>query len=326
MASRPEATIFHHPAWAAVLTDTYGFEPRLLAQTDGAGRIQAGAMFLDVRSRLTGRRLVSVPFTDHSPVIASDDEARRSLTAALVAWRRQEDLPRLEVHGELDEMPGVHAVPQGVRHVLPLGSSSESLYRSFSSQVGRAIRKAERSGVTISLETSREAVDQYFRLHVGTRRRQGVPSQPRRFFDRLWSRVIDEGYGFVATARLDGTAIAGAVFLGWNDRLIYKFGASDAGAWDVRPNNLLFWKVMERACEDGYEVLDFGKTEMENHGLREFKRRWGAEEVPLAYATLDDRPHSRKTDRTTEMVGRLLTRTPPVVGRAVGELLYRHFA
>lgn len=328
VGSSPQATIFHHRDWARLLTDTYGFQPRVLVQTDGQGRVEAGALFLDVRSRLTGHRLVSVPFTDHTPVLARDDRARRQFAEGLVAWRRQERLPRLEVHGELPETAGVHPVQEGVRHLLELGTSPDDLYRSLKgTQTGRAIRKAERSGVTVRMDTSPAGVAAYYRLHVLTRRRQGVPVQPSRFFDLLWSHLIDEDHGFVALAEHAGEPVAGAVFLGWNGCLIYKYGASDDRSWDVRPNNLLFWKVMERACEQGYRVLDFGKTDLYNHGLREFKRRWGATEVPLQYSKIDDGP-VRQADRgrASMVMASVISHSPPVIGRLAGELLYRHFA
>lgn len=326
--SRAEATIFHHPAWAAALTDAYGFEPVVLTHVDGDGRIQAGARFLAVKSWLTGRRLISMPFTDYCPVLARDEQARVEYAAALVSWRRAEEHPRLEVHGELPQTPGIHAVPQGVRHLLSLGRAPDELYRGLEgTQVHRSIRKAVRNGVALRFDTTHEAIGTYYRLHCSTRRRQGVPVQPRRFFDRLWERLIADGHGMVAIAEQDGAPIAGAVFLGWNRHLIYKYGASDPHSWSLRPNHLLFWKVMERACQEGYDVLDFGKTDAENHGLREFKRRWGAEEVPLTYATATERSSGTQQGRLpTRAVGTMIRRTPLAVGRAMGELLYAHFA
>jgi CelD/BcsL family acetyltransferase involved in cellulose biosynthesis len=324
--SSPAATIFHHPAWTAVLTGTYGYRPVVLALGDAHGEIRAGAVFLDVRSRLTGRRLVSLPFTDHSPVLARDDDALREFAAALVDWRARAGVPRLEVHAELPDLPGVHRVPEGVRHLLPLDRPPEELYRSLKGkQVERGIRKAERSGVTVTLERSEPAVDTFYRLHCLTRRRQGVPVQPRRFFRELFSRLVAEGHGFVAIARHEGAAIAAAVFLGWNGHLVYKYGASDARSWSLRPNNLLFWKVIEQACADGYRLLDFGKTELDNEGLRDFKRHWGAEEVDLGYATLADRSPSPDAG-PGGIAARVLSASPVFVTRAAGELLYRHFA
>jgi CelD/BcsL family acetyltransferase involved in cellulose biosynthesis len=327
VGSHPQATLFHDPAWAGLLAEVYGYQPILLVLEDPVGWPLAGALFLSIRSRVTGRRLVSLPFTDHSPPLARDEQALHDFTEALVQWRRDHRAPAVEVHAELAELPGVSLVPQGVRHLMPLGCPPDHLYASLKgTQVGRAIRKAERSGVTVRLDRSREAIEHYYRLHCLTRRRQGVPVQPRRFFQRLWSALIAQGQGFVALAEHGGAPVAGAVFLGGHGCLIYKYGASDPASWDLRPNNLLFWKAMEWACGDGYRVLDFGKTELGNSGLRDFKSRWGAEEVPLSFAAVSDRPTEPGDGRAHRMLARVLKSTPPVTGRIVGELLYGHFA
>lgn len=325
--SSPDATVFHHPDWAMLLARTYGYEPFLLVREDGTGAIRSGAPFLSVRSRLTGHRLVSLPFTDYSPVLARDEAARADFARALVAWRGLVATPAIEVHGELPSTPGVHPVVQGVRHLLPLECGPGVLYRSFKgTQVERAIRKAERSEVTVRLDRSAEGMSLYYELHCLTRKRQGVPVQPRRFFEHLWSGLIAGGKGFIALAEHRGVPIAGAVFLGWNRHLIYKYGASDPTAWRLRPNNLLFWKVMEWACADGYAVLDFGKTELSNRGLRDFKTRWGASELPLMYAVISDRPPQPRGKLMSTLLARIIRASPPLTGRLIGELLYRHVA
>lgn len=325
--SRPEATIFHQAAWTSLLADTYGYEPVLLVLLDESGRIRAGAVFMAVRSRITGHRLVALPFTDHAPVLARDEQARLEFVESLVTWRREGRQPPIEIHAEIPSVSGVLSAPRGVRHLLALDRSPEALYRSFrGTQVDRAIRKAERSGVTVRLDRSAEGMDQYYRLHCLTRRRQGVPVQPRRFFRQLWTRVISAGHGFVAVADHGGVPVAGAVFLGANRCLVYKYGASDPASWDLRPNNLLFWKAIEWACSEGYHVLDFGKTDLDNHGLKEFKRRWGATEVPLSYTAICERAPEPRDGVTSGLLARIIRATPPVTGRMVGELLYRHFA
>ena len=325
--SNPDATLFHHPDWAILLARTYGYEPVLLVLEDGAGEIRSGALFLSVRSRLTGHRLISLPFTDHSPVLAGDGGARADYTQALVAWRRLQGPPAVEIHADLPSTLGVHPLVEGVRHLLPLDCAPGILYRSFKgTQVDRAIRKADRSGVTVRLDRSAESMSRYYDLHCLTRKRQGVPVQPRRFFGLLWSSLVVQGRGLIALAEHGGAAIAGAVFLGWNRHLIYKYGASDPGAWQLRPNNLLFWRVMEWACAEGYAVLDFGKTELSNRGLRDFKARWGAIEVPLTYSVISDAAPRQRGKLINTLMARVLRATPPVTARVAGELLYRHVA
>src|SRR5204862_1950065 len=124
----------------------------------------------------------------------------------------------------------------------------------------RNIRTAERRGVTVHRGSAPADIETFYRLHLMTRRRLGVPVQPRRFFELLGSRVLEEGLGFILSARAGDVPIAAAVFLHWNGELVYKYGASDHRYWEYRPNNLLFWEAIRWARDNGYHTIDFGRT------------------------------------------------------------------
>src|SRR3954464_6114148 len=94
-----EALVFHHPAWLALLRDQYRYE--LLAWTVLDGETVVGGLpVARVRSRITGTRLVAVPFCDLcGPVLApaAPAGAHDELLAAIAAERRREGLA-LEIH------------------------------------------------------------------------------------------------------------------------------------------------------------------------------------------------------------------------------------
>jgi lipid II:glycine glycyltransferase (peptidoglycan interpeptide bridge formation enzyme) len=213
-----------------------------------------------------------------------------------------------------------------VTHELALESDARAVFRRFRpSQVQRNIRRAEREGVQIRRADSRRDVSElFYALHVTTRRRQGVPVQPRRFFALLWDLVIDRGLGFVSLAHKHGRTVAGAVFLVWNKTIIYKYGASDAGYWSLRPNHLIFWDAIEWACENDMQTFDLGRTDFENEGLRRFKSGWGATESPLVYATIGEAPRDGSRRHATALMRPVLTHGPPWLCRAIGALLYRY--
>lgn len=65
ISSQPHSHIFHHPYWMDLLGRTYGYRPFVMTEFDGDGRILAGLPLMEVNSPLTGRRWVSLPFTDY---------------------------------------------------------------------------------------------------------------------------------------------------------------------------------------------------------------------------------------------------------------------
>jgi CelD/BcsL family acetyltransferase involved in cellulose biosynthesis len=323
--SRPEATLFHLPGWSNLLASTYGYRPFVLAETDGDGQIVAGLPVMEVRRPLTGRRFASLPFTDHCPPLCRDAASLSRLTSALSQWWESVGRPRVEIRGAIPPIEGVHRVSIAVRHTLGLESNPERLLQQSRRDTRASIQRAHRDGVEVRLSRSPSDLVSFYRLHLNTRRRLGVPIQPRRFLERLWTTVIEPGNGFAVLASSGRQPIAGAIFLAWNGHLIYKYSASDSAYWKLRPTKLVLWKAIEWGCRHGYRLLDLGKTDVENSGLRDFKSSWGSTEVPLTYSYLGQAP-APAPGFATRAAARIIQSSPPIVCRMLGELLYQHFA
>src|SRR5205807_2761399 len=103
-----------------------------------------------------------------------------------------------------------------------------------------------RAGLRVRFTRRREDMDAFYRLQLATRRRLGVPVQPRRFIAAMWRHVIEPGLGAVALAETPaGQAVATSVMLTWNGTAIEKFQASDAAHWQTKPNQLVIWETIE---------------------------------------------------------------------------------
>jgi CelD/BcsL family acetyltransferase involved in cellulose biosynthesis len=325
--SAPEATAFHQPAWLQALARTYGYQTVVLALLDEHGEMAGGLPLARVRRPLSGVTYVSLPFTDHCPPIARDDSALQLLASGIADWRRHAGAPELEIRGRLPEGSGLTAEVVGVRHLLPLDEGSHELGR-LKPSVARHVKAAARAGVRVRIGSSREEMRTFYRLHVQTRRRLGVPVQPKRFLNAVWQQLVEPGRGFLAVAEASsGEPVAAALFLAYGQSLIYKYGASDASRWELKPNHLLFWDAIGWGRENGFRVLDFGRSDLASDGLRRFKAGWGAQEVPLEYMRSRASTHGPSGNgRLAEGLGAVIKRSPPFVCRAVGELLYRYAA
>jgi len=323
-----DATPFHHPDWATFVADCYGFKAFVVAMTEPSGTITAGLPVAEIRQPLRGTRWVSLPFTDRVPPLVAPDDGP-ALTRALTGAIRAAGVREAEVRGDL---PG--AAPTGwpaLRHVLELQSDPQAVYAGFHpSQVKRSIRRAEREGLIVRTGSRGEDLtDVFYGLHLRTRRRQGVPIQPKRFFRMLWDRIIARGMGSVVVVETPaGEPIAAAVFVFWNRTVVYKFGASDESSWSLRPNHLLFWHAIRTACERGDRWFDFGRTDAGQDGLSAFKRSWGAREESLVYHAVGEGAgrSGPPGGRASRALAAVIRRSPPVVCRVTGELLYRFAA
>jgi lipid II:glycine glycyltransferase (peptidoglycan interpeptide bridge formation enzyme) len=187
------------------------------------------------------------------------------------------------------------------------------------------IATAEERGVHIEWGTEPEHLRRFYAMQLETRRRKGIPVQPRKFFDLLGEQILAQGLGFILLAYKDAQCLAGGLFLHWQQTLTYKYAASIGEDQQYRPNNLLSWAAMRWGCENGYTVFDLGRTELENAGLRRFKSGWGAEESPLTYSMLSAAPPGTGNGKLMSLMETVIQKAPPWVCRATGELLYRYF-
>jgi CelD/BcsL family acetyltransferase involved in cellulose biosynthesis len=323
----PAATVFHHPAWLRLLREQYRYPVAAWCLPGDDGGLAAGLPVALVRGRLTGPRLISLPFSDScEPLQDPAAELEPATLAAAVAKQRERTGLPLEVRSELADVAGGVVVQKYARHRLALEPDVERVEGRFAkSQVRRGIAKAIREGVTIERHRSRSALLRFYAMHMSTRRRQGVPTQPRGFILKF-SQLFDAGLGFVLLARREGRDIAGAVFLAAGATLTYKYGASRPGDLAVRPNNLLFMEAIRWGCENGMRTLDFGRTDLDNEGLMAFKRSWGADESALAYTYLGRRKPESAPGSAQRAMSSVIRHSPPAVGRLVGEALYRELA
>ena len=187
------------------------------------------------------------------------------------------------------------------------------------SALRRNLRKASRHGLVFSVRTDLDAIDAFYRLHVLTRRKLGVPVQRRRFFRRLHGKIVERELGFIGLVTKDGDPVAAGVFLTYGPTLIYKFGASEPSSLSMRPNELLFANVLELAADRGHTRFDFGVSRLSDEGLRRFKLKWHSRELPVYHTFLRGAPSERASaDRLGRVAGGLIRRSPTIVCRVSG--------
>jgi CelD/BcsL family acetyltransferase involved in cellulose biosynthesis len=323
---RPEALPFHRPAWLRILRECYGFTPFVLALESIDGELAAALPMLEVRDPFRGRRWIGLPFTDRCPPLVASPEAERALGRELTMAAAEHGVGRVEVRSRL-AAPGLAAGAVAVQHLLDLTAGADALERGFSSAARRNTRKARRSGLEVRpAECEEDIAGAFYGLHVRTRRRLGVPVQPRRFFRLLWRLGLDRGLGHGLLVFADAKPVAGAIFLLGGETLVYKYGASDERAWPLRPNNLLFAEAIRRGCELGLKSFDFGRSNLRDAGLRRFKASWGARESPLVYTRAHETPRAQTGSVSARAASAAIRRAPAWLGVAVGEALYRYAA
>lgn len=326
-ASHPKASVFHQPGWIKALTKTYGFRAMAITTTPPEKQLADGLVFCEVKSWITGDRLVSLPFTDHTEPLLDDKAA----CAEIVEWMRRECRHRSQRYVELrplsEDMRCDRPLVQSQSfwlHTLNLAPSLEQLFRNLHrSCIQRRIQHAARQDLTYERSNSDELVHDFYELLVMTRRRFRLLPQPRAWFSNLMSCMRPNAE--IRLLRKDGKAIAAILTLRHRGTMVYKYGCSDEKFHSLAGMPLLFWKLIEESKAEGIEEIDFGRTELENQGLIRFKDRLGAASRRinyLRYAASVREVSGAKAN--SPLAAAIFSVLPNLLSSQFGRLIYRH--
>lgn len=327
VGAHPEATVFHGAAWANVLRDTYQHTPFYIAAAQ-EGRVLGLLPLMEVRSALSGRRGVALPFSDECAPLASSQVSRSELFAKAVEIGRERGWKYVECRGSQGfggkEAPSVSFYA----HTLDLTRDEKDLFAGLEGASRRAIRKAQHAGLRFEVANNLEGMRIFYRLHCRTRRKHGMPPQSFEFFRAILERVIKRDEGFIGLTYQGTELLAALVFLFYGDRAVYKFGASNEHYLNLRANNLAMWEGILWLANHGFRELNFGRTSLANEGLRRYKMSWGAVERRLDYWRYDLRKNAfvEMVDRAGGPHNRVFRMLPLPVCRWVGMALYRHLS
>ena len=329
----PRSSVFHTVAWLEALRRTYGFQPVAYTASPPESRLEDGLVFCRVESWITGRRLVSLPFSDHCDPLLNQASEVDGFLSALEAVLHRERLRYVEIR-PMRPLGGAtgfcHASQVFCFHQLDLRPDlAELLAHCHKSSTQRKIQRAEREGLIYETGRSGALLDAFWTLFLITRRRHGVPPQPKAWFRNLIGCLGDALQ--IRVAYKDKQPVAAILTLRHKDTLVYKYGCSDTRCNNLGGTQLLFWRSIEEAKRDGLRVFDLGRSDCGNTGLIEFKDRWGAARSTLTYVRLSPSPPSAKSEtRAAEWAKRIAKdvthRLPDRLLIAAGSVLYRHFA
>ena len=275
---------------------------------------------------MTGNRWVSLPFSDHCEPLAENPESFKEVCTTL-SRSASDQLRYIELCPKTSAWmcpPGYARARTFAHHELTLaGRIDDTFSRIHNNSVRRKLRRTGREGLMCRLGTSEASVNEFYRLVILTRRRHGIPPQPRQ-----WLRNLIAHLGTAVQLRLafEGErAIAGILTLEHRATVTFKYGCSDAAVHNLGAVPFLMWNVIEDATAKGFDTLDLGRSGIENHGLIAFKEHLGATRSDLTYWR-SPAPRAEDERRRPHATKWLIQHLPDAALTAAGRLFYRHFA
>ncbi len=282
--SHPDGTPFHLSCWLRTINETYSFEPFLYVLKNDNSNISSVFPVFRLKSIITGKRLVSLPFSDYCTPLFNTEESQMDVIKHILNNIGRK-IKYIEVRGLLSEKTGFVCHNYYKHHFLKLCSDPIEIKRNINKRtIQYSIKKAQKAGIKIREVNSIRGIEEFYKLNLMTRIKHGVPSQPRKFFMNMFHNMISKGHASILLAIWDSKAIAAGIFIKFKKTIYYKYNVSNPLYMSKKaPNHLLTWKAIEKACLEGYRYFDFGRTAPDNAGLMRYKEMWGAETRNLPY-------------------------------------------
>jgi hypothetical protein len=328
----PAATIYHTLEWKAILEETYGYQPLYLLLKEQS-KITGVLPLFKVQSSLLGSRLVSLPFSHQVNILSGEDvSVLEELVIAGKSLTRRHNCAYLELK------PG-HELPAGYgflssshfyNSVLDLSPAIDQIWQKFDrNSMKWGIHHASKSGLKVRRGSKLEDYHTFYQFEVATRKHQGSPVYPLRFFTNLFKHLGSSPDLKLYLAYSGTQCIGGIIIICHSRRAIFAYSATlkDKETLAKQPAKLLVWEAIQDLKSLGIVELDFGTTHFKNDGLLKFKSHWGARNVALPYYYfLNKRKGIPAIDRTNlkmRLASSILKSLPVPVFKMVSPFLLR---
>lgn len=316
----PTATVFHDWRWRAILDDAFGHRPHYLIAR--RGDIVTGVLPLaEVKTRLFGHHLVSLPFCSWAGPIADDAATAAALDEAAMALADR-----------------LRAEALSYRNLQPHRTDwqTEDLYVAFRKSmvaddeanllaIPRKQRAVVRKGIQASLAADLTTVEAFYALYLDNVHRHGTPGVPRRFFESI-QRAFGDECEILLVRSPSGQPLSGVLTLYFRDEVFPFYAGDVVDARRSFANDFKYWEVMRRAAARGATVFNYGRSKR-GSGSFDFKKNWGFVPEPLhyEYRMRDGAPLPRHNPSNPKYAALIATwrRLPrPIVDR-LGPMLVR---
>lgn len=211
-----------------------------------------------------------------------------------------------------------------VRMVLELPESSEVLLKSFKSKLRSQIKKPEKEGLK-SKNGGLELLDDFYTVFAVNMRDLGSPVHAKGIMQNVLTVFHDQSK--IVVVYKESTPVASSLVVGFRDILENPWASALRQYSRLSPNMLLYWTMLEYACDNGYRFFDFGRS-TPDEGTYKFKKQWGAEPKALNWQYIflkDDLNASLPTDKSKfEKAMAYWKKLPVAATKVIGPRIRKH--
>jgi FemAB-related protein (PEP-CTERM system-associated) len=274
-----DGTFFHQLGWRWLVERVFGHRAHYLTALRD-GHIAGVLPLFELRSRLFGHSLVSIPFAIGGGIAADDEDAATALLDAARALAAERQVDYLELRSERP-LPdsGLLTKDLYVTFRADLTEGEEALLKRMERKRRQMMNYVSRAGFTHRV-AGLEELPLFYGLFCQSMRHHGTPVYPRRFLQEILDR--HPGTTNLFFIEHEGKTVAGVLNLLFRDVIMPFYAGADRSRRPRGVDDYTYLAILRWGRDHGCRAFDFGRSKR-GTGAWDFKRRWGMEEVPLGY-------------------------------------------
>ncbi len=271
----PEGTFFHLSAWQDVI-GAYLKHPTYYFCLERDGEIAGVLPLARVKSWLFGDALLSLPFLVYGGPLGSDSQAVEQLLRSATSLAEELGVDYLELRNRkpVTDWPTKSSYVTFRKAIEP---DVEKNLLAIPRKQRAVVRKAIKAGLAAEIDSGTERL---YSILSECKRNLGTPFFSRGYLDSI-VRAFPEDCQ-VLTVTHDAEVLSSVMSFTFKNEILPYYGGGGRAARRFGANDFMYWKVMEKACQEGKEIFDFGRSQA-GTGPYNFKRYWGFEPETLSY-------------------------------------------
>lgn len=272
----PEATFFHRGGWQTVIERAFGHKTWFM-YAEANGEIQGVLCLAEIKSRMFGHSLGSLPFCVYGGIAAVTEPAREALDRAAQELAASLKVGHLEYRNLQPRHPDWLTKNLYVTFRKEILPDPEQNMLAIPKKQRAMVRKGIKAGLQCNID---DDVDRFFTAYATSVHRLGTPVFPKKYF-ALFKETFGEDCE-IQTITNEGRTVSSVLSFYFRDEVLPYYGGGMDEAREVAGNDFMYWELMRRSCERGCKVFDFGRSKL-GTGAFDFKKNWGFSPQPLYY-------------------------------------------
>lgn len=276
LSSNENSTFYHRIEWKDIIESCFNHKSYYLIALEN-DKIRGLLPLIYIKSLIFGSMLTSMPFLNYGGVLSDQTEIIKLLLSEATKLQQKIKTNYIELRHLNKTQFDLPFKSHKVSMVVELDKDPEKLWNEFSSKHRTNIRKSIKQDFKFEIG-GLDVLDEFYQVISEGWRKLGTPIYKKSFFKKVLTSFKKDVE--ICAVRYEDDLIAVAFNGLFNDTIEGMWTHSLFEYKKLNVNYFLYWKMIENACERGFNKFNLGRSTADSSAIQ-FKKKWNAKPTQL---------------------------------------------